>query len=359
MTPRDPTPSGTPALGFGFVGASTVAHEHMVAAVRAAGHEVVAVCSGSAERAAAFAAAHGIAHATDRLDVLLANPAVQAVYISSTNPQHAAQACAAAAAGKPVLCEKPLATSLANASAMRAACASAGVLLATNHHLRNAATLRTLRDALHGGAIGRPLFARIQHAVYLREVVQGWRIHDTDGGGPILDIVVHDVDALRFVLGREVRHVQAMAQQGGLAQAGLEDGVMAVLRLEGGLLAQVHAAYTTRHAVTAFELYGEHGTLLAEDCLTVRAAGRVLLRNASGEQALPVEHQNLYSRGVALFAAAVAGQGAPAATGDDGWRSLAGALAVAEAARSGATVTVPAPDGCDSISTPQEETSPS
>ncbi len=331
------------ALGFGFVGASTVAHEHMVAAVRAAGHEVVSVCSGSVDRAHAFAATHSIPHATDQLNSLLAHPAVQAVYISSTNPRHADQVRAAAAAGKPVLCEKPLATTLADASAMRAACASAGVLLATNHHLRNAATLRALRDAVQGGAIGRPLFARIQHAVYLREVVQGWRIHDSEGGGPVLDIVVHDIDALRFVLGVDVLQAQAMVQQGGLARAGLEDGVMAVLRMDGGLLAQVHAAYTTRHAVTAFEVFGEQGSLLAEDCMTVRAAGQLRLRNAAGERSLPLVHENLYTRGVALFAAAAEGQGAPVATADDGWRSLAGALAVAEAARTGASVSVRTP----------------
>src|SRR2546423_2832516 len=217
-------------IGWGFIGASTVAHEHMVAAVRAAGDEVVAIASGSAERAQRFAADHGIRRATDSVDALLSDPHVQAVYISSTNDAHAAQVRAAAAAGKHVLCEKPLALTLADAQAMVQACRDAGVVMATNHHLRNAATHRKLRELVHAGAIGRPLFARIHHAVYLRPQVQGWRINSADaGGGAILDIVVHDVDALRFVLGGEPTEAIAFTQSAYLASDGLEDGAMAGL----------------------------------------------------------------------------------------------------------------------------------
>jgi 1,5-anhydro-D-fructose reductase (1,5-anhydro-D-mannitol-forming) len=336
-------------IGFGFIGASTIAHEHMVAAVRDAGHEVVSVCSGSAERARGFAADHDIGHATADLAELLGHPGVQAVYVSSTNERHAEQVRAVAAAGKHVLCEKPLALSLNEARAMVSTCSNAGVLLATNHHLRNAATHRKLRELVQGGAVGPVLFARINHGVYLRPIVQGWRINNPSaGGGVILDIVVHDVDALRFVLGAEPLEATAMKQSAFLAREGLEDGVMAVLRLQGGVLAHVYAAYTARHDVTGFEIIGEQGALWAKDMMTTRAAGSIVLRDARGEREVPVEHENLYTRGVALFCAAMAGQGEPAATGLDGLRSLAGALAVAEAARSGHSVTI-APEPADSI----------
>src|SRR5690242_1132289 len=107
------------AVGWGLVGASTIARQYMVEAIRAQrGHEVVAVMSHSRERAQSFAHEHGIASAVDSLDALLRDPAVHAVYISSTNEQHAPQAIAAARAGKHVLCEKPLALTLADAQAM-------------------------------------------------------------------------------------------------------------------------------------------------------------------------------------------------------------------------------------------------
>jgi 1,5-anhydro-D-fructose reductase (1,5-anhydro-D-mannitol-forming) len=248
---------------------------------------------------------------------------------------------AAAAAGKHVLCEKPLALTLEDAKGMVQACRDAGVVMATNHHLRNAATHRKLRELVRAGAIGRPLFARVHHAVYLRPQVQGWRIHNPGaGGGVILDIVVHDADALRFVLGAEPVEAVAYAQSAYLATDGLEDGAMAVLRLDSGVLAHVHAAYTARHGLTGFELVGDEASLIASDVMTVHPVGTIVLRDAKGQHDVPVEHENLYARGVARFGAAVRGEGEPTASGEDGVKSLAAALAVAEAARTGRSVRV-------------------
>ena len=72
-----------------------------------------------------------------------------------------------------------------------AACANAGVVMGTNHHLRHAATHRKIRELVQAGAIGKPLFARVFHAVYLPPHLQGWRLHKASaGGGVILDITV-------------------------------------------------------------------------------------------------------------------------------------------------------------------------
>lgn len=332
----------TQPVRWGFVGASTIAREHMIAAVRASGHDVVAITSGSAERARAYAHEHGIARAHESLESLLADPAVEAVYISSTNEKHCAQVLAAAAAGKHVLCEKPLALTVADARRMVNACGAAGVVMGTNHHLRNAATHRALRDLVQQGAIGQPLFARIHHAVYLRPVVHGWRIHDSQaGGGVILDIAVHDVDALRFVLAQEPEQAVAMTQSAYLASDGLEDGAMAVLRMSGGVLAHVHAAYTTRSAVTGFEILGDQGSLEGREVMGTQPVGTVTLRNADGVREVPLAHESLYARGVAAFSDAVRGRGAPTASGDDGVRSLAAALAIARSAKSGAAESIP------------------
>jgi 1,5-anhydro-D-fructose reductase (1,5-anhydro-D-mannitol-forming) len=328
--------------GWGFIGASTIARQHMLEAVRAQpGHEVVAVMSSSAERARQFASEHGIAAHYDRLDALLGDPAVQVVYVSTTNELHREQVLAAAAAGKHVLCEKPLALNLADAIAMVRACREAGVVMATNHHLRNAATHRALRDLIAQGAIGRPLYARVFHAVMLPPNLQGWRIDKPEaGGGVILDITVHDADTLRFTLGAEPVEAVGLTQSASLGRAGLEDGVMAVLRFDNGVLAQLHDAFTVAHAGTGIEYHGEAGSLFGRDVMTQRPLGEVLLRNAQGERAIPLAHENLYVRGVGAFCAALRGEGAPAASGEDGVRSLAAALAVARACREGRTTAV-------------------
>ncbi|MDE2094621.1 MAG: Gfo/Idh/MocA family oxidoreductase [Burkholderiales bacterium] len=314
----------------------------MISAIRAQqGHDVVAVASSDAQRARDYAHKHRIAGAYDSVAALLVDPAVQVVYISTTNELHRDQVIAAAAAGKHVLCEKPLALNLDDARQMVRACAEAGVVMATNHHLRNAASHRTIRDLVQRGAIGRPLFARVFHAVYLPPHLQGWRLDKpAAGGGVILDISVHDADTLRFILDAEPVEAVGLSQSAFLAREGLEDGVMAVLRFDNGVLAQIHDAFTTPYAGTGIEIHGDQGSIIGRNVMTQRPVGEVLLRDASGERSIAIDHENLYERGVARFCAAIRGDGVPAATGADGLRSLATALAVAEACRTGTSVQV-------------------
>jgi len=323
-------------LRWGLIGTSTIAALHMIGAIRANGGEVTAVMSASADRSATFAREHAIARGVSGLDELLGADDLDAVYISTTNELHRDQVFAAAAAGKHVLCEKPLALTLGDARAMVARCHERGVVMGTNHHLRNAATHRAMREAIKAGRIGRPLFARVFHAVYLPPNLQGWRIDKPEaGGGVILDITVHDADTLRFVLDDEPASVTAMTSQGGMGREGLEDGVMGVVRFASGVLAQFHDAFTTRYATTGFEVHGEDGSLIGTDCMTQAPKGEVLLRTKDGAAPLAIAHENLYARSVRLFQEAVAGRGSPAATGEDGIKSLGVALATREAARTG------------------------
>jgi len=322
------------AVRWGLVGASTIAREWMIDAIRAAGGDVASVLSRDPARGQAFTAANGIPRAAESLEALL--DSVDAVYVSTTNEQHLAPVLAAAAAGKHVLCEKPLALTLEDAHRMVAACRAAGVVLGTNHHLRNAATHRAMREAIIEGRIGRPLFVRVFHAVFLPPHLQGWRINDpATGAGVIMDITVHDADTLRFVLNDEPVAVTAMTQSAGLGTGAIEDGVMGVLRFRSGALAQFHDAFTVRHAGTGFEVHGEAGSLIGTDCMTQQPIGQVLLRDAHGEALLPLQPENLYARALRNFHAAIAGTGRPSADGADGVRSLAVALATLRAAATG------------------------
>jgi 1,5-anhydro-D-fructose reductase (1,5-anhydro-D-mannitol-forming) len=320
-----------------MIGASTIGREWMAPAIAARpDSEVVAVAGSDPDRARRYARELGIAKAHASVDALLADPEIDIVYISTTNESHAAHTRAAARAGKHVLCEKPLALSVEDAREMMEACRAAGVVMGTNHHLRNAATHRAMRDLVASGAIGQPLAARVFHAVSLPPHLQGWRIDRPEaGGGVILDITVHDADTLRFVLGDEVASVTAMTAAQGMSKAGIEDAVMGVMRFRGGTLAQFHDAFTVRHAYTGFEVHGTEGSLFGRDVMTQRPVGTVTLRRNGEDEDIPLEHENLYERSVRHFNAAVRGEGVPAATGDDGVRSLAIALAVRDAARSG------------------------
>jgi 1,5-anhydro-D-fructose reductase (1,5-anhydro-D-mannitol-forming) len=328
-------------LRWGLIGASTIAAEHMIGAFRANGGEAVAVMSSNAERAESYAKRNGIPHSMTSLKELVESKDVDAVYISTTNELHRDQVFAAAAAAKHVLCEKPLALTLPDARAMVAECRKRGVIIGTNHHLRNAATHRAMREAIKQGRIGKPLFARVFHSVYLPPHLQGWRVDRPDaGGGVILDITVHDADTLRFVLDDEPKSVVAMTSNGGMGREGLADGVMGVIRFSSGLLAQFHDGFTTKYATTGFEVHGEAVSLIGRDCMTQAPRGDIVLRTAAGEEQLKLDHENLYVRSVRLFQDAVSGRGAPSATGEDGIKSLSVAISALSAARSGAETPV-------------------
>ena len=135
---------------WGLIGASNIAREWVIGAIRETGGEVVSVMSSSAARARDYAAANGIPNATDSLDALLAGN-IDAVYVSTTNELHRDQTLAAAKAGKHVLCEKPLALSLADAHRMRDACRAAGVVLGTGWTLFCASVVRPWRDRPSAG----------------------------------------------------------------------------------------------------------------------------------------------------------------------------------------------------------------
>jgi 1,5-anhydro-D-fructose reductase (1,5-anhydro-D-mannitol-forming) len=329
-------------IGWALIGASTIADEWMVNAIRSQDGAIVAVVSGSEARARQFADKHSIPSATSELAQVLGRADVQAVYISSTNENHLPQAVAAAASGKHVLCEKPLALSEADARRMIDACAANNVVLATNHHLRCAATHRKLRELIQSGAVGKPLFARVFHAVSLPAHLRGWRLHQTDaGGGVVLDISVHDIDTLRFVLDAEPVEVTAMTSSSGMASHGLADGVMGVVRFNNGVLAQIHDAFTVPFAPTGLEVHGTEGSLFARNVMTQRAVGEIELRSAEGSKAIEVEHRDLYVTAVAQFHRAVLHGEAPAASGSDGYRSLVAALAIQQSAASSSQVAIP------------------
>ncbi len=336
--------SSAKPLGWGLIGASDIGQTRMIPAINAQPDSTVAaVMSGQATRARAYADHNGIPNAYDSLEAILADPAVDVVYISTTNQLHREQTLAAARAGKHVLCEKPLALTLEDAEEMVAACRSAGVVMGTNHHLRNAVTHRTLRRLIAEGVIGTPLAARVFHAVYLPPRLQGWRVTAPEaGGGVILDITVHDADTLRFVLSDEVVEVTALSAQQGMASGQVEDAVMGVMRFARGTLAQHHDAFTIAHARTGLEVHGAEGSLYGEDVMTQEPVGRIVLRRAgrSDEVIDSGQPEDLYRRAVHLFNDAVRGTGAPAAGGEDGIRSLAVGLAVLESTRTGRCVPV-------------------
>jgi 1,5-anhydro-D-fructose reductase (1,5-anhydro-D-mannitol-forming) len=325
------------SVRWGFIGASIWARTRMIPAVQAVEDAVaVGVFSTSPERGETVRRETELQRAYRSLEELLADPALDAVYVSTTNDLHAEQTIAAARAGKHVLCEKPLALSVEDGIRMQRACAEAGVVLATNHHARGAATIQAMRDLVADDAIGNVIAGRVFHAGLLPEAMRTWRLSRKESGaGVIFDLTVHDIDTVRFLFNDEVADVTAVTANQGMAQNEVEDSVMGVLRMRGGQLVSFHDAFTVPHAGSGVELHGTTGSLIGRDVMSAEPTGEVLLRRSDKIEQIEIpERWPLYEHAIRCFDAAVCGEGEALASGQDGLASVAVAVAAAESGRS-------------------------
>jgi 1,5-anhydro-D-fructose reductase (1,5-anhydro-D-mannitol-forming) len=328
-------------MRWGLIGASTIASDYVIKAIRAQdGHDIRTVMSSSAERGREYAVEHSIPVSVTDLDAVIEDPEIDAVYISTTNEKHFAQAIAAIEAGKHILCEKPLAMTVDEAVEMVRAARDRGVIFATNHHLRCAGSHMAIRDLIGSRRLGEILSVRVFHAVYLPAHLQGWRINDAKaGGGVILDITVHDADTVRFHLGEDPQSVVAKAGVSGLGQS-VEDSVMSIWSMSSGVMVQTHDSFTHHFAATGVEINGSEATVVARNVMSQKPVGEIFLIDNDGRHPVPFSDHDLYVRALEHFSRAVSGSGSPAADGVDGVKSLAVALAVRKAARSGRSTEV-------------------
>ena len=323
-------------MDWAIIGASTIAEQYMIGAIRTQPDcDVRWIVSATAKRAAQLAQAQGVAHSGSDLGLALADPAVKAVYVSSTNDRHHVQALAAIDAGKHVLCEQPLALTVGQAAQIVRAAEQAGLILATNHHLRSASSIRTIRDLVAAGRVGRVLSLRVFHAVQVPAHLHGWRLDNpAAGGGVIADLTVHNADLVRFLLAEDPVSVVAQMGESGLGQ-GVEDSAMSVWTMPSGAMVFSHESFTHAFASSGVEVHGTDGSILARGVLAQDPVGEIDLVTAQGTTRIPFARDPIYSAVLRDFVGAVAQGRSPAASGRDGLKSLQIAQAVRHAAKSG------------------------
>src|SRR6266487_1794246 len=349
-------------IGFGIVGAGMVARYHATAIARTAGARLAAVCRADAARAAEAEARFGVPCETS-YEALLARPDVDVVCICTPSGQHAAQAIAAALAGKHILVEKPMALTLADADAMIAAQRTAGVLLAIALQRRSEPSFHDVRAAIEAGALGRLTLGTVG-VPYLRPQSYydsaAWRgTWALDGGGALINQGIHLLDLLLWYMG-DVAEVQAAAAT--LTHAiEVEDCITATLRFESGALGVVSATTTAApgfpHRV---EIYGDRGGVQIEGEQIVRwesVGGETTKERSGAERAygkpsvVVGETREPIAAGAGASPTGIGAAGhtrligdlvsairegrAPLVPGEEGRRSLALALAIYKAAHTG------------------------
>ncbi|MDQ1711281.1 MAG: hypothetical protein QOE45_731 [Frankiaceae bacterium] len=200
---------------WGVLGAGWIAERAMLPAlVSASGAEVAAIASRDAERARRLADQHGVATVHGTYDDLLADPSVDAVYVALANDAHAPLSIAALGAGKHVLCEKPLALSVAEVDTMTAAAAGASRLLVEASWYRWHPRMRLVERLLHEfEALGPVTYVR---AGFTFAGVPGgnYRLDPALGGGALYDVGCYVVSAALAAFGTPAREVTAKATLG-------------------------------------------------------------------------------------------------------------------------------------------------
>ncbi|WP_293695828.1 Gfo/Idh/MocA family oxidoreductase [uncultured Agrococcus sp.] len=320
-------------LRWAVVGASWIAGDRVIPALRAAEQKITHLVTSSGGYGADFAAEHGIPAVAATLEDIAAGD-IDAVYIGNLNERHRQAAEAAAARGWHVLLEKPMATTVEDARAIVEACERAGVVLAVNHHLAASGAVQAVRELFEAGAVGLVRAVRIEHAKLLPDFLRTWRLGASEGAGVVPDLTPHDASVLFALLGaREVLDVKALAVRQGEWDGPALDASAAVLRLEGDVLVTLHDGFTTPHATSGVEVLGSQGAIRAENLLDPDPIASVQLVTDSGTEEVEWERRDVYEATVLAFVGAVGGEGEPFVDGRAALRAAEVAFAVEAAAR--------------------------
>lgn len=252
----------TTTLGIGVIGAGRIGRlhaEHLASRIRNA--RLVAVADISLEAAQRCAEACGIPRAVTDYEAILSDPAVGAVIVCSATPTHAPIIAAAAAAGKHIFCEKPIALDLAAIDRALAAVARAGVKLQIGFNRRFDANYRRVRQAIVDGEIGCP---ELLHLIS-RDPAPPPLDYVRASGGLFLDMTIHDFDMARFLIGSEIEEVYTMAGimvDPAIGEAGDVDTAVIALRFANGTIGTID---NSRRAVYGYdqrvEVFGSAGMI--------------------------------------------------------------------------------------------------
>jgi predicted dehydrogenase len=246
-------------LRFGILSTASINTTLLDAAAATGAAEVIAVSSRDAARGAAYARAHGIPAFHAGHAGLIEDPAVEAVYISAPNALHVEWAQAAIAAGKHVLCEKPLTRRAADARATVDAAAAAGVTFAEAFMYRHHPQIRRLADRVRNGEVGELRTMRSAFGFTADRPDDILLRPELDGGG-LLDVGCYCVSAFRLLAG-EPERVEAEAEVG---ETGVDLRFSASMAFPGGVTSRFECGIAMPET-SLLEVAGDEGTLRLED----------------------------------------------------------------------------------------------
>jgi len=326
--------------GWGLIGTGGIAEDRVLPAITEhAGNRLVAVVSRDPQRAKRFAKKFGARHAYTKFEDMLRNPDVTVVAIHTPNAQHAAQAIAAARAGKHVFCDKPMATSVADAERMVRECEKAGVKLGINFHNRFMPCFIETRRVIESGEIGDLQIAQVEASPGARSGgrLSTWRVDPVLAGlGTTYSIGVHVYDILRYLMGSEVEMVSALFDT---PRGVMEETNLSLFRFANGVLGQLSVHEKTPLPHNDFVIYGTRGRITGRGITRSREGGVLeVVTEAGGTRRTEFPAINAHWACVAAFSDALLDGRDFVPSGIDGLRSVQVTDAMARSAWNGAHV---------------------
>lgn len=304
-------------MRWGIAGYGWVARDHMAPAIAAAGGTLTAIADPSPE--ARGRAPEGVAVFSDA-HMLATSGLCDCIYVATPNHAHGQPVAAAAGAGLPVLCEKPISATLAQAEDIAADVARGAVLAGTAYDQRHHPAHRALARAIAAGDIGRPVAVRIVYGCWLGPqwspdggAHDNWRADPARaGGGAVMDLALHGLDLTEMMLGEPLVAL-TIALQRRLHDYAVDDGGMLTGRSETGVLLQSHVAYNCADVLPRrrLEVLGESGLITAIDTMGQTAGGTLMrqCRRTVVQEAMPFDAaQSPFTAQAAAFMAAARGE---------------------------------------------------
>lgn len=317
-------------LNWGVLGCGNFTRRRILPAIAASCNaRVMALQRRKLADAQATAKEAAVPKAYASREELLADKDVQAVFVGSHHAGHMEDVMAAAVAGKPVLCEKPLGLNADECRRMVAACKAAGVRLFVGHCGRYKSAIETARKQLAEGTLGELRGMRVCYGNKAKTGV--WRRDcRISGGGALLDLGPHVLDAVRYISGQEVVTVMATVDPQRDLRTGLcEDRARAILKLTGG--APVSVEFSSIEPLrNGVEVHGAQAHLIGHYVLSNMESPVVRLERLTGDPdpivstPVPIELREIYQLQIEDVSRAILepGYSPRCATGEDGVKTL-------------------------------------
>ena len=252
-------------IRLGLLGSGFVANFYMNGLRDVPNQEVVIVYSRTEEHARAFAERWKIPEWTTDMTKVVEKPEVDLVIIALPNFLHKEAALLACKSGKNVVCTKPLARNSGEAKEMLEAVEKAGVLHGYAETEVFSPAVMKARDVIERGGIGDVFWVRSREAHYGPHSEWFWN-PKLSGGGALLDMGCHCVEAFRYFIGKDVKAVEALAWGDTLVHPiEAEDNALLLVRFEGGQLGQAEISWSSRGGLDLRnEVYGTKGVIFTD-----------------------------------------------------------------------------------------------